>query len=292
MDNWNEIRTAYQVARLGTISAAAETLGVHRSTVIRHIDALEARLGEKVFLRHSRGYTPTEVGLDVMRVAKATDEQFSQLVGRTKGLTTDLSGEFIVTSLYVVAPMLIPVLNTFQAHHPNIVVNYIASDRLLRLEYGEAHVAIRTGPKPEKPDAIALPFTQLKIGLYASADYVSRHGIPQTLDDFKDHYFVGLTALRSGPSFHLWMQDHVPEGNVIFRSNSSLVLNQAILSGTGIGFYAVYKAEQNTDLVEVWSHQDEWDIPFWLVTHIDLHKTAKVQTFLTFLKEQKVTTLI
>ncbi|MEO1636831.1 MAG: LysR family transcriptional regulator, partial [Cyanobacteria bacterium J06631_9] len=62
MDNWNEIRTAYQVARLGTISAAAETLGVHRSTVIRHIDALEAQLGEKVFLRHSRGYTPTEVG--------------------------------------------------------------------------------------------------------------------------------------------------------------------------------------------------------------------------------------
>ena len=116
MDNWNVIRTAYQVAQLGTISAAAEALGVHRSTVIRHIDALEAQLGEKVFLRHSRGYTPTEVGLDLMRVAKAADEQFSQLVGRTKGITTDLSGEFIVTSLYVVSPMLIPVLNVFQTH--------------------------------------------------------------------------------------------------------------------------------------------------------------------------------
>ncbi|MEO0888528.1 MAG: LysR substrate-binding domain-containing protein, partial [Cyanobacteria bacterium J06648_10] len=89
-----------------------------------------------------------------------------------------------------------------------------------------------------------------------------------------------------------WMQDHVPENNIIFRSNSSLVLNQAILSGTGIGFYAAYRAEQSADLVEVWSHQDEWDIPFWLVTHIDLHQTAKVQTFLTFLKEQDVTVLI
>ena len=289
MDNWNEIRTAYQVARLGTISAAAEHLGVHRSTVIRHIDALEARLGEKVFLRHARGYTPTEVGLDLMRVAKAADEQFSQLVGRTKGNTTALSGEFIVTSMYVIAPMLIPVLNAFQAHHPNVVVKYIANDRLLRLEYGEAHVAIRTGAKPEQPDNVALPFTNLRIGLHASREYVERHGIPHTSDDFAHHSFVGLNTLNAGPPFHLWMLEHVPENNIIFRSNSPLVLEQAILLGTGIGFCAAHRAAQYANLVEVWSHQDEWDIPFWLVTHVDLHQTTKVQTFLSFLKKQENT---
>jgi hypothetical protein len=41
MDNWDEIRTAFQVARVGTVSGAAEVLGVHHATVIRHIDALE-----------------------------------------------------------------------------------------------------------------------------------------------------------------------------------------------------------------------------------------------------------
>ena len=40
MDDWDQIRTAAQVARLGTVSAAAETLGVHRATVTRHIDSL------------------------------------------------------------------------------------------------------------------------------------------------------------------------------------------------------------------------------------------------------------
>ena len=161
MDRWNEIRTAYQVAKLGTVSAAAECLGVHRATVIRHIDSLEGVLGEKLFQRHSRGYTPTEVGLDLMRVAKTTDEQFSQLVGRTKGRKIELSGEFVVTSLYVVAPMLIPVINAFQNQHPNIVVRYMASDRIFRLEHGEAHVAIRTGPRPEHPDNVAQPFHKL-----------------------------------------------------------------------------------------------------------------------------------
>ena len=42
MENWDEVRTAYQVARMGTVSGAAEVLGVHHATVIRHIDAIEA----------------------------------------------------------------------------------------------------------------------------------------------------------------------------------------------------------------------------------------------------------
>ncbi|MEO0539165.1 MAG: LysR family transcriptional regulator [Cyanobacteria bacterium P01_A01_bin.123] len=288
MDSWNEIRTAYQVARLGTISAAAEYLGVHRATVIRHIDALEAVLGEKLFQRHSRGYTPTEVGLDLMRVAKTTDEQFSQLVGRTKGRTTELLGEFVVTSLYVVTPMLMPVLNAFQTQHPNIVVRYMVSDRIFRLEYGEAHVAIRTGPQPDQPDNIVQPFLKLKIGLYASADYVSRHGIPQTLDDFATHRFVGYANPSFRAGFNIWLRAHVLESNIIFQSNSALALEQAILSGTGIGLCAAHKASQSPDLIEIWPHQDEWDISFWLITHIDLHHTAKVQTFLKFLKNSLV----
>ncbi|MEL6231979.1 MAG: LysR family transcriptional regulator [Cyanobacteria bacterium J06627_3] len=284
MDAWNEIRTAYQVARLGTVSAAAEYLGVHRATVIRHIDALEAVLGEKVFQRHSRGYTPTEVGLDLMRVAKTTDEQFSQLMGRIKGRATELSGEFVVTSLYVVTPMLMPVLNAFQTQYPNIVVRYMVSDRIFRLEYGEAHVAIRTGPQPDHPDNVVQPFTRLRIGLYASTDYVSRHGSPKTLDDFANHSFVGYTNPSFQAEFNIWLRAHVPEHNIIFRSNSALVLDQAIASGTGIGFMAAFRDSECSDLIEVWPHQDEWDISFWLVTHIDLHHTAKVQSFLKFLE--------
>ena len=85
MENWDEIRTAFQVARLGTVSGAAEVLGVHHATVIRHIDALEKRLGVKLFQRHARGYTPTESGRDLLAVAQTTEEQFAHLVSRIKG---------------------------------------------------------------------------------------------------------------------------------------------------------------------------------------------------------------
>ena len=70
MENWDEVKTAYQVARMGTVSGAADVLGVHHATVIRHVDALEQRLGVKLFQRHARGYTATEPGMDLRRASR------------------------------------------------------------------------------------------------------------------------------------------------------------------------------------------------------------------------------
>ncbi|NNF23882.1 MAG: LysR family transcriptional regulator, partial [Rhodobacteraceae bacterium] len=171
MDSWDEIRTAYNVARAGTVSGAAEALGVHHATVIRHIDALEVRLGVKLFQRHARGYTATEAGLDLMQVAQATDDQITQLAGRIRGQGDAVTGEITVTSLATVSPMLTPVLVGFQAAHPGIIVRYLTGDRVFRLEYGEAHVAIRAGAAPEQPDNVVQPFGTLQTALYASEDY-------------------------------------------------------------------------------------------------------------------------
>ena len=155
MDNWDEIRTAFNVARIGTVSGAAEVLGVHHATVIRHIDALEARLGVKLFQRHARGYTPTEAGDDLLRVAQATDDQFAQLASRLKGQGDDVSGELVVTSISALSHLFVPVLAAFQRQYPDLVVRYLTGERLFRLEYGEAHVAIRAGSVPDQPDMAA-----------------------------------------------------------------------------------------------------------------------------------------
>ena len=202
MDNWDEIKTAYQVARMGTVSGAAEVLGVHHATVIRHIDALEGRLGVKLFQRHARGYTPTEAGDDLFRVAQATDDQFGQLVGRIKGRGTEVSGELVVTSLVTMAPRLAPVLTEFKQERPDVIVRYLTGDRLFRLEYGEAHVAIRAGNAPDQPDNVVQPFVRLTVGLYATMDYVARQGHPDVSGDTSGHRFVCHDAADSRAPFH------------------------------------------------------------------------------------------
>lgn len=286
MDNWDEIRTAFHVAKMGTVSGAAEALGVHHATVIRHIDALEGRLGVKLFQRHARGYTATEAGSDLMQVAQATDDQIAQLVGRIKGRGDDVSGELVVTSLASMSPLVTPTLTRFQQDHPGLIIRYLTGDRVFRLEYGEAHVAIRAGSAPDQPDNVVQPFGKLRIGLYACGDYIERMGKPADEKDFAGHVFVGGDNEASRAPFNIWLRANVPNDQIVFRNDDNLHFRDAVLSGAGIGFMAEWDAERCPTLVEILEPRDEWSAPFWLVTHVDLHRTTKVQTFLRFLKEE------
>jgi DNA-binding transcriptional LysR family regulator len=64
----------------------------------------------------------------------------------------------------------------FQARYPDVVVRFLTGDRVFRLEYGEAHVALRAGPAPHQPDNVVQPFARQDIALYAHADYVAPQG--------------------------------------------------------------------------------------------------------------------
>lgn len=286
MENWDEVRTAYQVARMGTVSGAAEVLGVHHATVIRHIDAIEGRLGVKLFQRHARGYTPTEAGEDLLRVAQATDDQFSQLVGRLKGQGDDVSGELVVTSLSSLAPLMVPALTRFQQMHPGLIVRYLTGDRLFRLEYGEAHVAIRAGAAPDQPDNVVQPFVSQEMGLFASADYIERCGKPDGIDDFAGHLFVSVDDEDSRAPFTRWLRAQVASDSIIFRGTNGFTMAEAVLAGAGIGFMSKWEAARHDNLVEVMAPLPDWAGKLWLVTHVDLHRTTKVQSFLTFLKQE------
>lgn len=284
MENWDEVRTAFQVARKGTVSGAAEVLGVHHATVIRHIDSLENRLGIKLFQRHARGYTATEAGQDLLRVAQATEDQFGQLVSRIKGRGNEVSGDLVVTSLMSFAPRIAPLLVAFQEEYPDVIVRYLTGDRLFRLEYGEAHVAIRAGTAPEQPDNVAQPLADQPMGLYASKAYIAAHGVPDGPEDYGQHRFVGHEDAESRAPCFTWMSKEVARENVVFRSDDVQALSLAVSGGAGIGFLTPQDAAGIPDLVRVAAPRPEWSSPLWLVTHMDLHRTSKVQALLKFLK--------
>ncbi len=286
ISNWDEIRTAYQVARLGTVSGAADVLGVHHATVIRHVDALEARLGVKLFQRHARGYTATEAGEELLKVAAATDDQFSQLVGRIKGQRGSVTGELVVTSVVGVSTLLTPVLARFRAAHDGLIIRYLTDTRLFRLEYGEAHVAIRAGKTPDEPDNVVQPLQTYTAHLVASKDYVRQHGLPKTADDLFLHRFVAADGDLTRAPHYRWLAAQVPEEAIVFRGSEPLALEHAVTLGVGLGFVPGTVLRKNPDLVEVCAPDPAWQTQLWLVTHVDLHRTAKVQAFLQFLKEE------
>ncbi|MBE3636901.1 LysR family transcriptional regulator [Mangrovicoccus algicola] len=284
MDAWDEIRTAYHVARLGTVSGAAEVLGVHHATVIRHIDALEKRLGTKLFQRHARGYTATEAGQDLMQVAQATDDQFTQLASRLRGRGDSVTGELVVTSIEALSPLLSPVLAEFQMANPGVTVRFVTGDRVFRLEYGEAHVAIRAGTAPNEPDNVVQRYSTVQMALYASRDYLGGRAVPIPEDELPGEKFMGYENMDSRAPFYRWMEDIVPRSNIVMRGSDGRSVKHAIRAGIGLGFMATWEAARYEDLVQVVEPKPEWAAPLWLVTHVDLHRTAKVQAILAHLK--------
>ncbi|RYI12269.1 MAG: LysR family transcriptional regulator, partial [Acetobacteraceae bacterium] len=280
MENWDEIRTAFQVARLGTVSGAAEVLGVHHATVIRHIDALERRLGAKLFQRHARGYTPTESGRDLLSVAQTTEEQFAHLVSRIKGQGEKVSGELVVTSIAGIADLLTPVMVGFQEKWPDVRVRFLTDMRVFRLDYGEAHIALRAGAGPEEPDNVVQPLTRIKAGLYAARSYLDRFGQPTSEAEFDGHRFVCTDVEVTRAPFHLWLRATVHPDQIAYAATEPAALEQAVRQGAGIGFMMSFRAAQDPTLVEVIPPKPDWESPLRIVTHVDLHRTRKVQAFL------------
>lgn len=269
MENWDEIRTAAQVARLGTISAAAEALGVHRATVTRHIDALETALGAKLFQRHARGFSPTELGRDLLRIADATDAQFGELFRLAKGSIGDLTGVFTVTCVDVLVPTILPIIEAFQREHDGVRVHLVSSDRVLKLEYGEADIAFRIGPKPDHPDNVVLPVQRLPVGFYGSKADESR--------------FAGPGRHAPSTPYFEWMHETIPAEQVIITSDSIAALWATVRAGSAAGFLPRTMAE-NARLIELAPAQDDWHEQVWAVTHVDLHRSAKVQAFVQTMK--------
>ena len=113
------------------------------------------------------------------------------------------------------------------------------------------------------------------MGLYASAEYVAQHGMPQGPEDRENR----------APYFQ-WMAAHVPERAVTYRCTDSHAMRAALLAGAGMGFLNPAEAARLADLVEVHSARPEWSANLWLVTHVDLHRTTKVQALLKFIKDR------
>lgn len=287
MDNWEEVRTAYKVGLLRTVTAAAKSLGVHRTTVIRHVDSLEKYLGQKLFIRDTKGYVPTSSGLEFMRVAKITDEQFKAVSGRIKRLSATVSGELIITSLDALAPLLFPAIKEFNETYNETKTVFISTDEVLKLDSGEALLALRPGPIPETENNKVLPYGILKFGIYATEEYIDLHGQPKNFEELVNHKIIGRYD-HPMTTFEQWINDNIPEEQIIFRFTSPYLACQAVFNHIGIGFLPNIIVSQHPNLVEILPPSEEWQLPLNLVVHKDIYELKMVQAFLEIIDKNNI----
>ncbi len=282
--DWQELQIAYQVGLCGTLSAAAEQLGVHHSTVLRRIDSLERRLGTRLFYRHARGYEPTEAGLLMMQSVEQARVPFERLQGQLQEQEVQLSGTLVLTTVNTLADLLLPMLADFQRDYPQIRLEYVADSRIFKLEYGEAHLSIRPGQAPRDPDYVVQPLARLATTLYADAAYLARHGRLHSLAELDGHHFVATPNAYPGVPAMQWLNTQVPSEQIALRCNELGGLLPAVRAGFGAAPLNCWRAQVERGLYPLLLPPAEWALPLWLVTHRDLNRSPKVQALSRFLK--------
>ena len=284
MKKWTEFRTAYEVAKLGSVSAASRALGVHRATVNRHIDALEDELGSPIFLRNRKGYMLTELGEDLLKVAQKTEGLFEDLAGRARGRDGSITGDIKITSIPNFLNLLMKPIASFRTANPRCKVTIISSEDLQRLEYGDAHIALRVGAKPTHPDYVVQSFGPVGLNLYGQHDYLSRNGGLDGLTDLSRHQFVLPSQIDTRLPIWDWISEHTTDLKIAIETTDTIAAREAVFAGLGLGILTEFDVAERNDLTPVLPANPDWDVPLWLVSHVDLHRTEKVQEMLSHIK--------
>ncbi|NNL19264.1 MAG: substrate-binding domain-containing protein, partial [Boseongicola sp.] len=206
------------------------------------------------------------------------------LAGRAAGAKAAISGEIKLTILAPFAGLLMGAVADFRTSHPNCQVHIDASEDLARLEYGEAHIALRAGAKPDHPDYVVGSFRRVDFNLYAHESYVVRYGLPKDEGDFDGHQFVVPPISEGRLPFGPWINDHIRQDMIALSSRNFEVNFEAISAGIGMGFLGDHEARAHSGLKAVLPSNKAWSVPLWLATHVDLHRTEKVQEMIRHLK--------
>ena len=285
-NDWQDIKVAFEVARRGTLTSAAEALGVHHSTVLRRINHLEQSLNARLFHRHARGYTVTETGQKLFATAEQINEQLESLHNSIMAADTTLSGSLLLTTVSGFIDLLAPVCEQFQQLHPHVQLEILLDQKRLRLDHGQAHIAVRAGPRPDEGDYIAQHLCSNELGLYAHQRYLARMGEPKSLAELGDHHFIsGVAGYNSRVPYFAWVDEHIPASHITLRVSETSDANRAIASGLGIGGMQNETAKLYPELRPILRQELNWRSDIWLVTHHQMHRSAKVQAFAQLLKQ-------
>ena len=229
--NWDDARIFVALHRERTLRAAARTLDIDQATVGRRLAALEHALGATLFLRTSNGYELTPVGRIAIRAAEAMEQSAHDLVRHTQGVDKRLAGEVKLSTTDALAhEFVMPALERLHAKHPDVSVMLDTTSLLLNLAKREADIAIRT-VKPRNPDLLARRLARWEVGLFASPDYVRRHGEPVPGERFAGHDLVVYQPYFAKARVPAFVGEPLTDGRIVARLNTNLTLRAALKAG-------------------------------------------------------------
>lgn len=289
MDRWTEMALFVQVAELGSVSRAAEALGLSNASASRYLAALEARLGARLVERNTRRLFLTDVGEGFLRRCKAIMSDLQEAESEVDAATLNPTGVLRITaSLSFCLRHVAPLMPAFTRRYPNVRVEVVAANRYFDLLDNHIDVAIRTREYEVDSNITTRRLAETRRILCASPRYLDRRGTPQQVQELDAHHLLIYTYANQPNQLRFTRGEEtaVWRGNGLLESNDGQVLRTAAMEGLGILVqpkYIVYDDIVAGRLVPV---LDDWDLPR-LTINIAYpsrqHLPAKTRAFIDFI---------
>ena len=282
MDDWNEPRLVLAVHRAGGLAAAASALGIDHSTAFRRLNALEKKLGVRLFERLPGGaYQATPAGERMAAAAERMEDEALALDRDIAGRDHRLSGRLRVTSSETLAySRLTKHLAAFRRAHPGIVVELAIANRVLSLSRREADIALRP-VRPRESELWGRKLADVAWTLYAAPPLLKAIGGPLArAKDAGRHPLIGWEEHASGIMAADWLGRAAPQDAFVYRTSSLVNQLAAAKAGIGLALLPCYLADDHRDLARALADPvPELAAELWIVTHVDLKSTARVRAF-------------
>ncbi|MFA7386147.1 MAG: LysR family transcriptional regulator [Thiohalobacteraceae bacterium] len=292
MARLEDMENFMRVVETGSISAAAERLGIAKSAVSRRLSDLEARLGVQLFRRTTRRLDITDSGrgfyercLRILSDVDEAEQAVSQVHGR------------LVGRLRVAVPLsfgllhLCPAINDFMVAHPGLEFDLDLNDRQVDLLAEGFDLAVRIADL-EDSSLIARRLATMRTVVCASPEYLARAGVPESPSALAERDCLVYSNARD-PA--LW-RFRGPDGGertvrvrVRMRANNGDFLRQAASAGQGvcilptfIAFHAIETGTLTPILTDyVWPSYHAY-----AVYPQTRHLTRRVRVFVDYLAER------
>lgn len=279
--NWNDLKYFISVARAGSLSKAAERLGVNHSTVFRRINNLEQALDAKLFTRLSEGYQLSEEGKDVLKYVHEMSTRVNDIQRLLDNQNEELRGPIGLTAPHNLAYCFLPsYIKDFQTDYPEININLLVTNADCDLSRREADLAIRACSAP--PDyLVGQRLFSLGWSAYASPNYLQAFGRPQDETELAEHRVISahvdLTLL---PAFR-WLEKNVPHHSIVARSNDLVSMSALAVAGLGIAILPDDQAKPELERLFAVNFAQTSDI--WVLIHPDMKRCQRLKVFRDYL---------
>lgn len=279
--NWDDLKYFLAVCRTGSIRAAAKQLEVNHATVSRRINNFEISLGRRLFDRSAQGYQKTIAAEDVYLQAVHLEDTLNAVQRTVAGKDHSLSGEIRVTLADVLAQTLyMQDFAAFCAKYPDINLEIIDSARSFNLVNREADVAIRVCNQPPE-HLVGRKLANMHRACYISREYSESYEDPDWL---AEQNWLGWSDKMRRPIGKIAKE--YPKFASKHSIVSAVLQQQACRCGMGIAILPCFMGDKDPELLRVPPFTSEKKFEIWILSHPDLRKNSKIQTFVRFITER------